>query len=291
MRALLKLCRIPNVFTAVANVVAGVALVRGGRFELGDAWLLGSTAALYSSGMVLNDFFDRRVDARERPDRPIPAGEVTPLAAASLGAALMLIGVCCAAVVGVGSLAVSGALALAILAYDAGLKSTPLGPWSMGACRALNVGLGMSVAEWSGMLAVAPTAMGLFTVAITYLSRDEVTGATAHRTRWIVVALGVLAAAVLVALVPLGTLASLPRRAAYAAPFAGFLLVRGFVIFAPLWRSASGPDIGRAIGGGILLMPALDATVLAGAGHPAAALAVLLVGAPAYALRRWYYLT
>ena len=47
-------------------------------------------------------------------------------------------------------------LALAILGYDAGLKHTRLGPEVMGACRGLNLLLGMTHAaalEWPGGVA------------------------------------------------------------------------------------------------------------------------------------------
>ena len=40
-------------------------------------WLLLSSAGLYLGGMVLNDVFDARLDAVERPERPIPSGRVS----------------------------------------------------------------------------------------------------------------------------------------------------------------------------------------------------------------------
>ena len=89
LQAVWRLCRIPNVFTAFANVVAGVLLARRGRFQRGDLLLVAASGCLYLAGMVLNDFFDRRIDAVERPTRPIPAGEVPAAAAALLGFALL----------------------------------------------------------------------------------------------------------------------------------------------------------------------------------------------------------
>ena len=32
---------------------------------------------LYAAGMVLNDAFDAELDARERPERPIPSGRIS----------------------------------------------------------------------------------------------------------------------------------------------------------------------------------------------------------------------
>src|SRR4051812_37381166 len=88
LRSYLRLMRIPNVFTAFANVVAGVYLARGGVFHARDLLVVLSSGCLYCAGMVLNDFFDRAVDARERPERPIPAGEISANAAAAVGCGL-----------------------------------------------------------------------------------------------------------------------------------------------------------------------------------------------------------
>jgi hypothetical protein len=48
-------------------------------------WLVGATMCLYAGGVVLNDFFDRRLDAIERPERPIPSRRVSAASAAALG--------------------------------------------------------------------------------------------------------------------------------------------------------------------------------------------------------------
>ena len=293
LRALLRLCRIPNVFTACANAAAGILLTRGGAFQLNDLLLILASAALYLAGMVLNDFFDRRVDAVERPERPIPSGAISAPAAALLGSSLLVVGLLLAALRGVGSFWVALVLAFSILAYDALLKSTPLGPVAMGACRFLNVLLGMSVTWPSGALWMAPVAMGLYTVAITVLSRDEVAGGGVQRTRRVVFGLGLLgllfaASLLLVALrAPGGIVLGL----VCAPPFVAFLAWRGRANFAPLWHSAAGPTIGRAIGGGILLMPAIDASFVAAAGQPVGAMVVLSAMLPATWLKRWYYLT
>ena len=69
-------------------------------------------------------------------------------------------------------------LALCILAYDAGLKHTWLGPVFMGACRGLNLLLGMSHAQaLAGPIAwFAAVAYGLFVAGITVVSRSETSG-------------------------------------------------------------------------------------------------------------------
>jgi len=283
--ALLQLTRIPNVFTAMANVAAGVVLVRKGGFEPPDVLLLAASAAFYASGMVFNDFFDREVDARERPSRPIPSGAVSPRAAAALGAVLLAVGSGLAALVSLRSLVVASGLAAAILIYDAWVKGTALGPVVMGSCRLLNVGLGLSAAPapWRPYV-WAPLAAGLYTAALTFVARDEVLGTPRRRGQMFVAFMAGLGALLLVFV----WLAPSPPA---ALPFALIVLVGGYRLFAPLWQETTGPRIGRAVGGGILMMPALDATFVAGFGHPLAALAVLAFALPAYVLRRRFAMT
>ena len=106
---------------------------------------------LYAAGTALNDVFDLEIDRAERPGRPLPSGRVSaavgrlarrPGAAGRPGAGL--------ASGSVVSGIVAAILAGCILAYDAGLKHTPLGPVFMGACRGLNLLLGMSHAPELG---------------------------------------------------------------------------------------------------------------------------------------------
>src|SRR5262245_37514444 len=93
LRACAQLVRLPNVFTAIADIALG-ALVAS---ALPDRWLpflvLALTSgSLYSAGMVWNDYFDIEQDSKERPFRPIPSGRISRGMAARLGAALMASG-------------------------------------------------------------------------------------------------------------------------------------------------------------------------------------------------------
>jgi 4-hydroxybenzoate polyprenyltransferase len=293
LRPLLRLARIPNVFTAFSNVAAGVLLARGGGFESDDLALVFASGALYTGGMTLNDYFDRQVDAKERPERPIPKGEIAPRTAARLGFALMAIGLALAAWHGVWRFVVAGLLATAIVLYDAWLKNTALGPLAMGSCRALNVGLGLSVSIWrTGWIIALPLGLSVFTLLITQLSQYEVGGTLAARLRKVLVALLALAVGLLASLIGLalasggGALFIL-----YALiPFT-FVLVQGRRLFWPLLENAAPATIGRAIGGGILLMPAIDSAFVAASGAPVAAAVIFALAGPAYVLKRWYYLT
>ena len=152
MRAYLQLLRLPNVFTAMADILLGFLFTHASLEPWPEfALLLCASSLMYLAGMVLNDYFDQEQDARERPFRPIPSGRVSARTARSLGWTMVLAG----AGLGWGVTALTGTLrpgvvatllAMAIVAYDAMLKKTPAGPLAMGVCRMLNVLLGMSAA-------------------------------------------------------------------------------------------------------------------------------------------------
>ena len=81
---LLKLGRVSNLPTVWTNVLAGTVLA-GGDWRSGRiGFVLIAMSLFYIGGMYLNDYFDRAVDARERPTRPIPAGDISAAAVKSL---------------------------------------------------------------------------------------------------------------------------------------------------------------------------------------------------------------
>src|SRR5262249_12786654 len=159
LRAYAQLVRLPNVFTAFADIALGALAVWGvGRAAPAAGWwlsfaaLLAASGCLYSAGMVWNDFFDFEQDRGERPFRPIPSRRVTRRAAAWLGTVLLGAGLLFAAAAGWRGTAwdrtpllLGGILAAAILLYDGWLKRTGAGPLGMGTCRFLNVMLGLTV--------------------------------------------------------------------------------------------------------------------------------------------------
>src|SRR5437762_14388322 len=134
-QAYAQLVRLPNVFTALADICLGwlAALAAGTPLSRWPSFLclLCASAALYSAGMVWNDFFDLEQDRRERPFRPLPSGRVKPGEAVRLGTGLMALGVGCAFLAASASFWLSLLLVAAILAYDGWLKRTWAGPIGM----------------------------------------------------------------------------------------------------------------------------------------------------------------
>jgi len=289
--ALLRLVRPPNVFTAFADALAGLLILRGLGVTAapGAGRVILASGCLYLAGIVLNDVFDREIDARERPTRPIPKGEIGVRFAALLGAALMLAGVGLAASVGRSPAIVAAALAGCILAYDGGLKHTRVGPLVMGACRGLDVTMALSTGlalygRWPPLAIAGPAVLALYITGLTYIARDEVDGNTTRRARTGLVVIGAVA---LAALAGLAVAAGLPRSP-LAWPWVALALGLAWRNWAPVWHRHDGPSTGRAIGGGIMLVPVIDATLAAVAGCPILALGVLALIAPALVLKQFF---
>ena len=78
IRPWLQLIRLPNVVTAAADSLAGWLLATGSIAEPGR-WLplAAASMVLYASGTALNDVFDFEIDRAERPNRPLPSGQVS----------------------------------------------------------------------------------------------------------------------------------------------------------------------------------------------------------------------
>lgn len=184
MKPYLQLMRPANVVTAVSDVLAGIAISL--LFVPEEAtldWsvllaLIIATIGLYGGGVVFNDVFDADLDARERPERPIPSGKVSVGGATKLAMALFFAGVVAAGTVGMLPAVIALAIVIMCLLYDKWAKHHPIaGPLTMGLCRGLNLALGMS---YSGValgqvwfLAFVPV---IYIAAVTTISRGEVHG-------------------------------------------------------------------------------------------------------------------
>jgi 4-hydroxybenzoate polyprenyltransferase len=198
-RAYFELLRLPAVFTVVADVMMGYLVTRGNL----EPWhmfamLVVASCCLYLAGMVLNDLFDAEVDARERPERPIPSGRVSRPAAARLGWGLLAVGISLAWIISwrlshwapgfVGSI-----LAITIWLYDYSAKRGIAAPIFMAMCRSLNVILAITVAtigiHWienpkpSEVERALSGAVFLYIAGVTWFARSE--ARTSNRWRLI----------------------------------------------------------------------------------------------------------
>lgn len=188
-RTFAELVRLPNVFSAVADILLGAFLahgIAGGTLFpwLGLPLVLGATVCLYWAGMVLNDFFDADADAELRPNRPIPSGRISRANAGRFGFGLLIGGIALAyatypVVQSWRPAAMALCVATSVLAYDGGAKRTALGPLAMGACRFFNVLLGAALivtalpAWFMPPVWFAAAGVGTYIVGVTLFARTE----------------------------------------------------------------------------------------------------------------------
>jgi hypothetical protein len=259
-RDLAELVRAPAALSVPGDVVAGAAAA--GTLRPRTLALAGASVCLYWAGMAANDWSDRRIDAVERPGRPIPSGRVRPGTALGVAAGLTGAGVTIAALAGGRrACAVAVPLAGAVWAYDLVAKKTAAGPAVMAVCRGLDVLLGVGHGRHRAALPAALT-VAAHTYLITMLSRRETTGASAS--------------------LPASTLAGTAVVAGVAAsrkaPVAGLLSAWYAARFgAGQQRALTSPDAATlqgAVIAGITAFPALQGALTARAGRPAAGVAV-----------------
>jgi 4-hydroxybenzoate polyprenyltransferase len=283
------LVRLPNVFTALSNILVGyftlVAPADASVLDVG--MLVGSSALLYVAGIVLNDYFDIDVDRKERPSRPLASGKVSKRGALVLAVATFAAANIVAFLVSPASLAVSAALSALIFAYDYRAKQGRLGPAAMGGARFLNVILGASPAllfldalPWYTLFAAG--AMFAYVYAIMLLSRKE---AGEHRDarRSIVqsfsVIAGIIAATVFLA-INLGSTETFASIAIFSAAMLFTLKTA--------WGSAQ-PKIQSAVRNLVLSIIVLDSIFIAAfAGLPYGLASLAIIIPPIVLARRMY---
>jgi 4-hydroxybenzoate polyprenyltransferase len=296
LRPYFQLVRLPNVFTAVADITLAALATRAlPEHALSFLILCLASACLYCGGMVWNDYFDVEQDRRERPFRPIPSGRVSQRTAAGFGGILLASGVGFAILAALrrpeGARAAPVVIALllvaAIFAYNAWFKRMWMGPVGMGACRFLNVLLGLTVvgqpiARWGWLLALV---VGLYIVGVTWLARTE---ARLSSQTALGGAAGVMLAALLLAL-PVPALFD-PGTTSPLFPY--LLVVLGFLVGIPVGKAVAGPTprhVQSAVRRSLMGLVVLDA-VLATAVTGLVGLAILVLLVPILFLRRWQWL-
>jgi 4-hydroxybenzoate polyprenyltransferase len=286
LRAYLELLRPPNVVTAIADVLAGYAVAGRGE-PRALPWLIAASICLYAGGVVLNDFFDRKLDATERPERPIPSGRVSSTRAAAVGGGLLVAGIIAAMGASRVSVGVAAAVASFVLLYDARAKRHAIaGPLCMGVCRGLNLLLGVSVsaaalrAQWPiGVLSV------IYIAAVTTVSRGEVHGGRAAVATFALISLGLVLAG-------LTTVALGSTTGRFAALV--LIAVLAYRVVPPYWQVRTDPQpavIRRAVRTGVLSLVLLDSAIGAAYAGPVYAAIILTTGLVAGSLARLFSVT
>lgn len=284
----IRLMRPANIITAIADILAGTAVavaaprLRDGMWEryhhahIAVLWLIVATAGLYAGSIVFNDIFDSRLDQLERPERPIPRGDVSVRQATILAVCLLFIAILAAGQVAGVSVGLACSIAILALVYNAwGKHQQIIGPLNMGLCRGGNLLLGIScspraLAAW-WFISLVPIC---YVSAITMISRGEVHG-THRSVLW--VGLGLYTAAVI------GLLWLAIVLATAILPILLFISLFSYYVYRPLVRALHEREaqyVRQAVKAGVLGIILLDATLVAiFAGWPYGIMVALLLPA------------
>lgn len=271
----IQIIRPSNVLTAISDVLAGIALAC--LFLQQDLppvnpliWITISSMLLYTGGIVFNDVFDAALDKVERPERPIPSGRIKKSAASILGTLAFAIGSFLAYQVNMTAFYVSLAIVLMCLLYNGKAKHHFLaGPIVMGACRGLNLLLGMAVlpdalSYW--YIAIIPI---IYIASVTNISRGEVYGS--NKTA-LLVSIGLYSIVILTLLY--FTYSSKNYLALV------FILLFSVMIGSPVskaLKTLQPQDVRKAVKFGVLALILMNASWIAISGHWLLALAVCAI--------------
>ena len=280
----LKLGRVSNLPTVWSNVLTGMALAGSATADSRLVILVAALSLFYVGGMFLNDAFDHAFDAKARPERPIPSGQVSAAQVHAFGFAMMAAGLALLAWAGYGYTPLTQwrpvtaglVLAGAIVFYNWHHKNNPLSPLVMGVCRmlvyltaALAVAAVIPRQVW-----IAAVVLLCYLIGLTYAAKKEHLGRL--DSFWPLAFLAV----------PLAYgLYQAPAQPAVLVPI---LLLTAWMLYALWLLRRRGPgDVPRAVISLIAGISLLDAMLLTGARHLLFAGIALAAFAVTLALQRW----
>ncbi|PQJ15429.1 UbiA-like protein EboC [Aureicoccus marinus] len=290
LKAYIQLCRPANLPTAAADILAGAAIMAGVPAtqphyftDLGERVslmhippfghflaIVFSSILLYAGGVVLNDFFDSDLDAKERPERPIPSGKVGRFSVLWFGSFLLFFGVILSFLMSPRSGYIAFLLAGMIVLYNWKAKHhTIAGPIAMGSCRALNLMLGMSYYTSYGIKPIYLLIPLLYIGAVTSISQGEVHGGRKGTQAF---------AAFLYAVVGILILYLAYEAQGNWQLTVGVLVLFYYLVGKPLykaWKEPKAENIRKAVKWGVMSLIVLDAAIASGYATPWITLIIL----------------
>jgi len=171
----LELVRIPGIFTAFTNILLGFFISQSTTVDWFSLLpLLVTSGFLFLAGMALNDYFDYKIDVRERPNKPLPSGKISKKFALYIGFSFLIIANIISSFVGFEAVIITIIMTILILAYDIKLKSIPIvGIINLSSIRFANVILGGSAVILNQELFIVAIPIGIFISAISIFAKIE----------------------------------------------------------------------------------------------------------------------
>lgn len=142
----LRLVRISNIFTIVSNISLGYFLfTHTNNIDYLDIiQLISISGFLYIGGMTSNDYFDIKIDRKERPWRPLPSDKISQKNALMIILLSFSYSLIFSFILGPITFILTLVMISLILLYNKFLKNTIFGAVNMGVIRSLNIILGAS---------------------------------------------------------------------------------------------------------------------------------------------------
>ncbi len=120
--AMLELVRPLNCLLAGLAVLIGAVVASSGELPYAAGVAFAAAALISGAGNAVNDYFDRDIDAVNRPYRPIPSGKLSARTAVTLASCLFGVGVVLAALINLPCLALAALNSAILFTYSAELK-------------------------------------------------------------------------------------------------------------------------------------------------------------------------
>ncbi|MHC4169676.1 MAG: UbiA family prenyltransferase [Planctomycetota bacterium] len=266
-----ELARISNLPTCWTNVLTGCAIgsVAGSNpVALSPVVILAIIISMfYMGGMALNDLIDARIDRKQRPDRPIASGRISPRAALIFIATLFAIAAILLLIRFPHCIYLAVLLAAMIVLYDVTHKRFVCSVAFMASCRALIYiicAYGVfadSTKEFWVNTATASSVLALYIALVTLVARSESKQQIDNR-RWFSIAM--------MFLVPAAFALSLPTTI-YPCLIAVILLI--ILSKAAMFVLSEPPQVKQAVLTWLACICLLDSLFLAVLGSPVLALA------------------
>ena len=295
IRNYLALIRFPNLFTIPSNIIVGFSqLVLFPEAGMENLLLLMTTSILlYVVGIIINDYRDLEIDRKERPDRPLPAGKISPRSALAFVFVATISAIFLATLVGIPSVLLAVILLITIIAYDCWLKNNFLGYFAIALARVINVVLGYSAGitlliinqNEITRLSVILISTFLYVTAISYISRKEVESSPKKSNFRISIGLLSLIPAILTFFTLMGVFKW--------DLFLSLIIFIGMLIESLVGKYGSpNPEVAKKIVRNLVLsIIILDSTFLSGTLGFAYGLSLLVLLIPAAILSRRFYVT
>jgi len=174
----LTLGRVSNLPTVWTNTLAGILMAGGSVLSQQTLPLIIAMSLAYIGGMFLNDAFDRHIDAIQRPERPIPAGLVSPRDVFIAGFGMLLLAILLVHLgsSGNGSATIAATLLTALIVlYNCWHKANPVSPLIMGLCRLMvYISCALAISSQINTLLLMGSAVTLsYLIGLTYTAKQE----------------------------------------------------------------------------------------------------------------------